>query len=93
MPDLGLASIHKWISRVLLAGKGPLVGPSPTNVPPRLPFRCGTMLLQVRPEMMETVTRGWQEEEDRFVAWVIANPAPRAEWLASVERLKSSQED
>jgi hypothetical protein len=91
MPDLGFASIQKWIGGTLLAWKEFLVGPNPANIPPSLPYRCGTMLMRCTPEGMKRVCQGWQEEEERFIAWVAAHPVPRREWLETVERLRRRQ--
>ena len=91
MPDLGLAPMRKWIGGTLLAWKEYFVGPSPADVPPTLPYRCGTMLLEASPEMVERVSRAWQEAEDHFVAWVVAHPSPRQAWLEDVERLRRRQ--
>ena len=88
MPDLVLASVQRWINGRLVAWKELFVGPSPDNIPPSLPYRRGTMLMRCSPEVAARVARHWEEDEERFVFWVAAHPAPRAEWLEDVERLR-----
>jgi hypothetical protein len=88
MTDLGLAKMQRWIGGTLLTWKEFFVGPSPANSPPSLPFRCGTMMMDCSPEARERVFKSWAEDEDRFIAWVAAHSAPRAEWLKDVERLR-----
>jgi hypothetical protein len=92
MRDLGSVSIHKWISDTLVVWKEFFLMPGPNDVPPPLPYRCGTMLMRCGPEGAARVARSWDEDEDRFVGWVATHPAPRAEWLENVERLKRRRE-
>jgi hypothetical protein len=83
-----LTSMRRWIGGTWLAWREFFVGPSPANIPPSLPYRCGTMLMRCSLEGMERVARSWDEDEERFIAWVAAHPTPRAEWLEDVERLR-----
>lgn len=82
-----LSAIPRWIEGRFISWKELLAGPNLANMPPPLPYRCGTMLMECSPEVAARLRRGWQEDEDRFVAWVAAHPAPRQEWLLDVERL------
>jgi hypothetical protein len=88
MPDSGLASILKRISYTLLAWKEYFVGQSPANIPPSLPYRCGTMLLRCSPEAANRIAQRRQQDEETFIAWVAAHPAPRQAWLETVELLR-----
>ena len=88
MPNLCLLRIRGWASNLVRNCKELAFGPCPADQPPSLPFRCGTMLLRMDLEGAKRVTSIWREDENRFIAWVAAHPAPRRQWLETVERLR-----
>ena len=55
--------------------------------PPSLPYRCGTMMLQMTPEQLAKNAEYTREKEQDYIDWVHAHPSPRQEWLDTVEIL------
>jgi hypothetical protein len=79
--------VFSWIFRLL-------TGPSSDatdlrEMPPPVPFRCGTMLLDADLEARSAILRAWQEADDRYIAWVNAHPLPKAGWLEEADRLRN----
>jgi hypothetical protein len=58
------------------------------DAPPKRYYRCGTMLMRSSPEGQKRIIQRWQEEDDRFVAWVEAHPRPKKEWLEVVHDIR-----
>ncbi len=48
-----------------------------TDPEPRLPYRCGTMLLSSTPEERAEITKWWREREADWLAWYARQPARR----------------
>jgi hypothetical protein len=65
---------------------------SKEDVPPRLPYRCGTMFLSSTAEQRKTVFEAWQREERHYIAWVEGHPRPRPEWVEIAAELRQAHE-
>jgi hypothetical protein len=61
---------------------------SKDNVPPALPYRCGTMLLRSKPEQRKAIFEAWRRAEEQYVAWVEAHPRPKREWVEIAAQLR-----
>lgn len=71
-----------------------LWSPAPPRIegratPPPLPFRCGTILLDLEPDKRRAIFERWRQAEAEYVAWVAAHPDPDPEWVEEAERLKA----
>lgn len=81
-----MMSIFGWLSR---HRQSALDAPEEEQ-PPRLPFRCGTMLLRpdADPQAIAATVAAWRAEDDRYREWVAAHPDPKPEWLETLEFLR-----
>jgi hypothetical protein len=56
--------------------------------PPPLPFRCGTILMEIAPEKRSAIVERWRQSEAEYVKWVSSHPDADPEWIETAERLK-----
>lgn len=57
--------------------------------PPRLPFRCGTFLMDLPPEESRRVADAWRATEEEYIDWVRKSPTPKVEQIETAEFLKA----
>ena len=61
---------------------------SEDDLPPHLPYRCGTILLDCKPEQRKSIFEAWKRAELEYVAWVDAHRRPRREWVEIAAELR-----
>lgn len=59
--------------------------------PPPLPYRCGTMLRGMTAEQRQKALKSIRDQEQAYINWVRAHPAPLQKWLDTATRLEQRQ--
>jgi hypothetical protein len=58
------------------------------KTPPRLPYRCGTMLFRLDAEGQMATSAAWVKTEEKYCAWVDAHANPKPEWVARAKSIR-----
>ena len=59
--------------------------------PPEQYFRCGWAYLQCSAEGQKRLAEQWDEEDERYAAWVEAHPRPKMEWVEQARRIRGEK--
>ncbi len=82
-----MSALRIWVQVIRAASR--VLRIDKAEGPPKLPFRCGTILMDAEPETARRIIAGWEDGEERYIAWVEEHPTPEAAWLEMVVRLRT----